>query len=40
MKNANEMELKFDGRSSNEGFARVAVSASFYNDCNRKGSNM
>ena len=27
MKNANEMELKFDGRSSNEGFARVAVSA-------------
>ena len=27
MKNTNEMELIFDSRSSNEGFARVAVSA-------------
>ena len=24
---ANEMELKFDSRSANEGFARVAVAA-------------
>ena len=33
MKNTNEMELVFDGRSVNEGFARVAV-ASFMTQLN------
>ena len=27
MKNTNEMEIRFDSRSANEGFARVAVAA-------------
>ena len=25
MRNTNEMEIRFDGKSANEGFARVAV---------------
>lgn len=33
MKRTNEMEIKFDGRSENEGFARVAV-ASFLTQLN------
>ena len=33
MKNTNEMEIRFDGRSANEGFARVAV-ASFLTQLN------
>ena len=27
MRNTNEMEIRFDGRSANEGFARVAVAS-------------
>ena len=27
MRNTNEMEIRFDSRSENEGFARVAVAA-------------
>ena len=33
MKNTNEMEIRFDSRSENEGFARVAV-ASFMTQLN------
>ena len=33
MKNTNEMEIRFDSRSVNEGFARVAV-ASFMTQLN------
>ena len=33
MRNTNEMEIRFDGRSANEGFARVAV-ASFMTQLN------
>ena len=27
MRNTNEMEIRFDGKSANEGFARVAVAS-------------
>ena len=30
MKNTNEMEIRFDSRSENEGFARVAVGGFLY----------
>ena len=33
MRNTNEMEIRFDGKSANEGFARVAV-ASFMTQLN------
>ena len=36
MRNTNEMEIRFDGKSANEGFARVAV-APFLTQLNPSG---